>query len=38
MWELMANINAVTLKRFGTFGMVITGEWTNPHLKQTAQH
>ena len=33
MWELMANINAVTLKRFGTFGMVITGEMDESSFK-----
>lgn len=26
MWELMANINAVALKRFGTFGLIFTGQ------------
>lgn len=26
MWELMANINAIALKRFGTFGLVLTGQ------------
>ena len=26
MWELMTNINAVALKRFGTFGLVLIGE------------
>jgi len=26
MWELMKNINAIALKRFGTFGLVLTGE------------
>lgn len=26
MWELMANINAVALKRFSTFGLVLIGE------------
>ena len=26
MWELMANIQAIALKRFGTFALVLTGE------------
>ena len=26
MWELMTNINAVALKRFGTFGLIFIGE------------
>lgn len=26
MWELLANINAVALKRFGTWGLVLKGE------------
>lgn len=26
MWELLANINAVVLKRFGTWGLVLKGE------------
>jgi len=36
MWELMANINAVTLKRFGTFGLVLTGEMDENSFKRDA--
>ena len=34
MWELMANINAVALKRFGTFGLVLTGEMDSTSFKR----
>lgn len=36
MWELMANINAVALKRFGTFGLVLTGEMNEESFKRDA--
>ena len=34
MWELMTNINAVALKRFGTFGLVLTGEMDENSFKR----
>ena len=34
MWELMANINAVALKRFGTFGLILTGEMDETSFKR----
>lgn len=36
MWELMANINSVALKRFGTFGLVLTGEMNADSFKRDA--
>ena len=36
MWELMANINSVALKRFGTFGLVLTGEMDADSFKRDA--
>lgn len=36
MWELMANINSVALKRFGTFGLVLTGEMSPDSFKRDA--
>lgn len=36
MWELMTNINAVALKRFGTFGLIITGELDENSFKRDA--
>lgn len=34
MWELMANINAIALKRFGTFALVLTGEMDADSFKR----
>lgn len=34
MWELMANIMSVALKRFGTFGLVLTGEMDENSFKR----
>ena len=34
MWELMANIQAVALKRFGTFALVLTGELDKESFKR----
>lgn len=34
MWELMANINAVALKRFGTFGLILKGEMDENSFKR----
>lgn len=34
MWELMANINAVALKRFGTFGLVLIGAMDKNSFKR----
>lgn len=34
MWELMANIQAVALKRFGTFALVLTGELDKDSFKR----
>jgi hypothetical protein len=34
MWELMANINAVALKRFGVFGLVLKGEMDENSFKR----
>lgn len=36
MWELMSNINAVALKRFGTFGLVLTGEMDEKSFQRDA--
>ena len=36
MWELMTNINAVARKRFGTFGLVITGELDSNSFQKDA--
>jgi hypothetical protein len=33
MWELMANINAIALKRFGTFALVFVGEMDKDSFK-----
>jgi len=35
MWELMANINAVALKRFGTFALIIKGALSEKQLKMS---
>lgn len=34
MWELMANIQAIALKRFGTFALVLTGELDKKSFKR----
>jgi hypothetical protein len=34
MWELMANINDIALKRFGTFALVFTGEMDAESFKR----
>ena len=34
MWELMTNIQAVALKRFGTFALVLTGELDKESFKR----
>ena len=34
MWELMANIEAIALKRFGTFALVFTGEMDADSFKR----
>ena len=34
MWELMANIQAIALKRFGTFALVLTGELDKDSFKR----
>lgn len=34
MWELMANIQAIALKRFGTFALVFTGEMDTKSFKR----
>lgn len=34
MWELMANIQAIALKRFGTFALVLTGEMDTDSFKR----
>jgi hypothetical protein len=34
MWELMANIQAIALKRFGTFAMVFIGEMDSDSFKR----
>lgn len=34
MWELMANINAIALKRFGTFALVLIGEMDSDSFKR----
>lgn len=34
MWELMANIQAIALKRFGTFALVFTGEMDTESFKR----
>ena len=34
MWELMANINNIALKRFGTFALVFTGEMDKDSFKR----
>jgi len=34
MWELMANIQAIALKRFGTFALVFTGEMDTDSFKR----
>ena len=34
MWELMANINAIALKRFGTFALAFWGEMDKGSLKR----
>lgn len=34
MWELMANINNIALKRFGTFALVFTGEMDADSFKR----
>lgn len=36
MWELMANINAVALKRFGVFGLVLTGQMNKDSFTRDA--
>lgn len=36
MWELMANIQAIALKRFGTFALVLTGELDKESFKRDA--
>ena len=36
MWELMANINAIALKRFGTFALAFWGEMEKDSLKKDA--
>jgi hypothetical protein len=34
MWELMANISAIALKRFGTFALVFTGDMDADSFKR----
>lgn len=34
MWELMANINAIALKRFGTFALVLIGDMDTESFKR----
>ena len=34
MWELMANINAIALKRFGTFALVLIGDMDEESFKR----
>lgn len=34
MWELMANINAIALKRFGTFALVLIGDMDEDSFKR----
>ena len=34
MWELMANINAIALKRFGTFALVLIGDMDSESFKR----
>ena len=34
MWELMANINAIALKRFGTFALVLIGDMDTDSFKR----
>lgn len=34
MWELMTNINAIALKRFGTFAMVLIGDMDEESFKR----
>lgn len=34
MWELMANIQAIALKRFGTFALVLVGEMDSDSFKR----
>ena len=34
MWELMANINAIALKRFGTFALVLIGDMDDESFKR----
>lgn len=34
MWELMANIQAIALKRFGTFALVLTGDMDTDSFKR----
>lgn len=34
MWELMSNINAIALKRFGTFALVLTGDMDADSFKR----
>ena len=34
MWELMTNINAIALKRFGTFALVFVGEMDSDSFKR----
>ena len=34
MWEIMANINAIALKRFGTFALVLIGEMDSQSFKR----
>lgn len=36
MWEIMTNINAIALKRFGTFGLAFWGELDKNSLKRDA--
>ena len=36
MWELMTNINAIALKRFGTWGLVLKGQMDEDSFKRDA--